>query len=970
MLGKKSMPGSRLKRIGNMTALSLAAPFYAPAAAAQNAEPLPVSWEMTATGADAARRAGFRGKGIAVGVLDRGFLVRHPLLSGPNFHPLGSTLNIEDATLVFDAGALQREEHAGRSVYATHGASVSAAIAARPHPGLAYLGGIAPDAEVYLASMTPSDIRFAAPQGSRHTGSGNDNTLFQPLDQQILSHGLHTLYRNAPALRVINNSWNDDAAGDLPAAVDAAYRHARQLSQAASPLLDSFRAAVRQDVLLVFAAGNESQAQPGLMAALPRYLPELESRFLSVVALDADGRLAAYSNHCGVSKAWCLSAPGDIYTASAGSAPADAGPVYHLARVQGTSIAAPLVSGAAALIRERFPYMTMAQVRNVMLSTATPQGAERISEAQGWGRLNVARALQGPAQLLGDPVYHLDRTRHPDGDVWRNDIVAGGRLGKTGNGTLSLAGVQNHFAGVTVHDGLLTLEQTHVFSQPSRVEGGELRVDGSLEGPALDVAPAGTLSGSGDIRAPTRVEGRLALQQASRALTFYRPLTLGRNSRTQIAAAPLDLSGPRALATLGGTLVPSGPTTSGAPLLRVTAGAGYQGRFDRLQQDPALQATGQRHDLQFAPDGIRLAVHPQALPGQQALTANAARGASLLNQLRDHPLALGDSGYSRWLQQALAGHAGKLPQTVGGQIHADLAAALLQQPLRLQSALQAQLGRPGLTPGARRWWLDAVSERQHSRARPGVAASSAHSSTLRLGLSLRVSERLALSGSFSPGRDTVSTAAAHARTDLLQLGVATRYGFRSLDLGPYMGGQLAVSRAGSTITRSLAPLGQARGDTGGWLYAAGLSGGYRWPAAPDTMITPHAGLQGSRGHLRAIRERGSELPLAIERNTPSTQIALAGIDLERRWQNGHWALRPGLSIAYQRTLGRSSQHSQARIDGFTVDQTSARHGRDRVAASLKLDARYGDWAARARLAGLTGSGDSSVAASLQLFRTF
>lgn len=960
------MPGARLKRVGNMTALSIAAPFYAPAAPAQVAEPLPVSWEIAATGADAARRAGFRGKGIAIGVLDNGFLVRHPLLSGPNFHPLDSTLNIDGNTLIFDARVVQREERG----YATHGASVSAAIAGQAYPDLGYLGGMAPEADLYLSSMTPSSVTFATAQGIRSPGNSNDNSLFQPLDQQILSHGLHTLYRNVPALRVINNSWNDDAAGDHPAEVDAAYQHARQPGMPASPLLDSFRTATRQDVLLVFAAGNEGKAQPGLMAALPRYLPELESRFLSVVALDAEGQLAAYSNQCGVSKAWCLSAPGDIYAASASDAPAGAGPAYNLVRVKGTSIAAPLVSGAAGLIRERFPYMTMAQVRNVMLSTATPDGAERISEAQGWGRLDVARALQGPEQLLGDPVYHLDRASYPEGDVWRNDIVAGGRLGKAGNGTLSLAGMQNRFAGVTVHDGLLTLEQAHVFSQPSRVDGGELRVDGSLDGPALHVASAGTLSGSGDIRAPTRIDGSLASQQASRALTFHHSLILGRHSRTRLAAAPLVLSGSRAQAMLGGTLIPSGLTAGSRSLLRTTAGARYHGRFDRLQQDPALKAAGQRHDLLFAPDGIRLAVHPQALPGQQALTANAARGATLLNQLRDHPQALGDSRYNRWLHQALAGHAGSLPQTIGGQIHADLGAALLLQPLRLQSALQTQLGRPGQVPGGKRWWLDAVSERAHSSARPGIAASKEHSSTLRLGLGLPVSERLAFSGGFSPGKDTVSAASAHARTDLLQLGVAARYGLRSLDHGPYIGGQLAVSRASSTITRNLAPLGQARGDTGGWLYGAGLTGGYRWQVAPDSMITPHAGLQGSRGHLRAFREHGGELPLSVERSTLSTQTALAGIDLERRWQRGRWTLLPGLSIAYQRTLGRSSQHSQARIDGFTVGQTSARHGRDRVAASLKLDARYADWTARVRLAGLTGSGDCGGAASLQLFRAF
>src|SRR5690606_25464298 len=56
----------------------------------------------------------------------------------------------------------------------------------------------------------------------------------------------------------------------------------------------------------------------------------------------------------------------------------------------GTSMAAPHVTGALGLLLERFPYLTAAQVRDVMLTTATDLGAPGVDEVYGWGLLDVA----------------------------------------------------------------------------------------------------------------------------------------------------------------------------------------------------------------------------------------------------------------------------------------------------------------------------------------------------------------------------------------------------------------------------------------------------------------------------------------------------------------------------------------------------------------------------------------------------
>ena len=59
----------------------------------------------------------------------------------------------------------------------------------------------------------------------------------------------------------------------------------------------------------------------------------------------------------------------------------------------GTSFAAPRVSGAAALVRQKFPNLTSAQLKQVILQTATDLGDAGVDEVYGHGKLNILGAL-------------------------------------------------------------------------------------------------------------------------------------------------------------------------------------------------------------------------------------------------------------------------------------------------------------------------------------------------------------------------------------------------------------------------------------------------------------------------------------------------------------------------------------------------------------------------------------------------
>jgi len=59
----------------------------------------------------------------------------------------------------------------------------------------------------------------------------------------------------------------------------------------------------------------------------------------------------------------------------------------------GTSFSSPRVAGAAALVKQKFPSLTSAQIKQVLLQTADDLGASGVDEIYGHGALNIMNAL-------------------------------------------------------------------------------------------------------------------------------------------------------------------------------------------------------------------------------------------------------------------------------------------------------------------------------------------------------------------------------------------------------------------------------------------------------------------------------------------------------------------------------------------------------------------------------------------------
>ena len=129
-------------------------------------------------------------------------------------------------------------------------------------------------------------------------------------------------------------------------------------------------------------------ANVDISVAAPDINPSYEGRFISVGALK-DGEIADYSNRAGSAKDWTIFADGTN--------------PFRLDNTgnfqEGTSFAAPKVSGSLAIINHKFPNTTELDRVKIILDTATDLGAPGTDDIYGRGALNLNRALSPVGSL-------------------------------------------------------------------------------------------------------------------------------------------------------------------------------------------------------------------------------------------------------------------------------------------------------------------------------------------------------------------------------------------------------------------------------------------------------------------------------------------------------------------------------------------------------------------------------------------
>lgn len=303
-------------------------------------------WGQEMIRASALWNQGIKGQGVLVGVVDAYVDVNHsqlsPRIAVNSADIYGNGLDDDGNGYIDDTyGAVFVSNPGATAALNKHGTHVSGIIAADHNSGP--IKGVAP-----LAKIIPG--QFIANDG---TGSIGDAILAL---QYVTKRGA----------RVINASWGG--------------------TSCLATLRNQFESMANQGVFLVVAAGNDGtdiDVYPDFPAAFGF------GNQLTVAASTIDDFMPSWSNK-GFSLVH-LAAPGENILSLA--------PGNSTITMSGTSMAAPFVTGAVALLLSAKPNASVAQIRQALMESVdvTPNHEFKVYTH---GRMNVQKALARLQQLV------------------------------------------------------------------------------------------------------------------------------------------------------------------------------------------------------------------------------------------------------------------------------------------------------------------------------------------------------------------------------------------------------------------------------------------------------------------------------------------------------------------------------------------------------------------------------------------
>lgn len=213
-----------------------------------------------------------------------------------------------------------------------------------------------------IAAVNNNDIGVAGVAGGNGTNPGVRIMALRGLGEyDSFTYAAHM------GARIASNSWGFQSPGYYDEALATAIEYYNNYS---------FNGL---DGLVIFAAGNNGSASS--------YFPGADPAVMAVAATDHNNDIADFSNTGNYVE---IAAPGVgiLSTSSSATEPSD-----YIA-INGTSMAAPHVSGVAALVMSEYPFLSGIQVRTIL-----SRSADEIADSTlNGGHLNALQALQLAAQ--------------------------------------------------------------------------------------------------------------------------------------------------------------------------------------------------------------------------------------------------------------------------------------------------------------------------------------------------------------------------------------------------------------------------------------------------------------------------------------------------------------------------------------------------------------------------------------------
>jgi subtilisin family serine protease len=185
------------------------------------------------------------------------------------------------------------------------------------------------------------------------------------------------------------------------------------------------------NIISVWAAGNDGESNPGIYAGSCIYDSNMRDLCVIVANIGTDGKIYTDSNRCGVAAAYCISAPGTSI-----QSPVRGGSELY-ATYTGTSMAAPMVAGGLALIKQKHSSLTNQQVVDRLFATAVDHDIYSQSSIYGHGLMDIGAATSaiGSLQTFSGPINNLDSSNSLYTELNQNSFFSSGAF----NSSLILA---------------------------------------------------------------------------------------------------------------------------------------------------------------------------------------------------------------------------------------------------------------------------------------------------------------------------------------------------------------------------------------------------------------------------------------------------------------------------------------------------------------------------------------------------
>jgi len=360
------------------------------------------------TNASSAYARGATGAGVVIGVLDSGLDVSHQEITASKVQS-GSYLSYSDYT------PSTRQKRHGTEV-----ASIAAGVASRAGSGSKdYMHGVAFDAKIFFIAVQlsepdenydPIDLGDSTGAGAPDY-SGTDNFFDQVFEVFIDNN-----------VDIINNSFG--FSGNINSFNEAQLRSAfpntiDRIAQDSVP--------EENKTLFVWAAGNAGSyadqgvdySSPEVFPGMAQLLPELQGHSLAVVSVNEEGVISDFSNRCGISKDYCIAAPGEGMTIAYPTSLSDTG-IFDstdgcvsdnscYAVGSGTSFAAPFVAGGLALLSQHFnDQLGNTELLNRILMTADKTGVYSDETIYGQGLIDLDAATKPIGNTMVATSFSLD----------------------------------------------------------------------------------------------------------------------------------------------------------------------------------------------------------------------------------------------------------------------------------------------------------------------------------------------------------------------------------------------------------------------------------------------------------------------------------------------------------------------------------------------------------------------------------